>query len=178
MFHLSRVLYRAAELYADRHAVSDGPAALTYRQLGERVGPVPGPVGRDTRRLPDDAHPRGQPACLLRVQVGPRGVFRCARGDQTAGDGLGQITRQGPQLRCGRGVQLVRGDGLGNVQPGCSPGRLRPGPGARAFCVCWRPGRARTGRGVPPRTGRSRPGLAGAPPLARNRRGGAARVPA
>jgi acyl-CoA synthetase (AMP-forming)/AMP-acid ligase II len=38
MFHLSRVLYRAAELYADRHAVSDGPAALTYRQLGERVG--------------------------------------------------------------------------------------------------------------------------------------------
>ena len=38
MFHLSRVLYRAAELYADRHAVSDGPVALTYRQLGERVG--------------------------------------------------------------------------------------------------------------------------------------------
>jgi long-chain acyl-CoA synthetase len=32
------VLVRAAELYAARHAVSDGPAALTYGQLGERVG--------------------------------------------------------------------------------------------------------------------------------------------
>jgi acyl-CoA synthetase (AMP-forming)/AMP-acid ligase II len=38
MFHLSRVLGRAAELYAGRHAVSDGPAALTYGQLAERVG--------------------------------------------------------------------------------------------------------------------------------------------
>jgi acyl-CoA synthetase (AMP-forming)/AMP-acid ligase II len=38
MFHLSRVLYRAAELYAGRHAVSDGPATLTYGELGARVG--------------------------------------------------------------------------------------------------------------------------------------------
>jgi long-chain acyl-CoA synthetase len=38
MFHLSRVLYRAAELYAGRHAVTDGPATLTYARLGERVG--------------------------------------------------------------------------------------------------------------------------------------------
>ena len=32
------MLYRAAELYAGRHAVADGPAVLTYAQLGERVG--------------------------------------------------------------------------------------------------------------------------------------------
>jgi long-chain acyl-CoA synthetase len=38
MFHLSYVLHRAAELYGDRLAVADGPTALTYRQLGERVG--------------------------------------------------------------------------------------------------------------------------------------------
>jgi long-chain acyl-CoA synthetase len=32
------VLYRAGELYAGRPAVFDGPAALTYAQLGARVG--------------------------------------------------------------------------------------------------------------------------------------------
>jgi long-chain acyl-CoA synthetase len=38
MFHLSRVLHRAAELYSGRHAVSDGSLHLTYGQLGARVG--------------------------------------------------------------------------------------------------------------------------------------------
>jgi long-chain acyl-CoA synthetase len=38
MFHLSRVLHRATHLYGDRLAVSDGRSALTYHQLGERVG--------------------------------------------------------------------------------------------------------------------------------------------
>lgn len=38
MFHLSSVLHRATQLYGDRLAVSDGRSALTYRQLGERVG--------------------------------------------------------------------------------------------------------------------------------------------
>jgi long-chain acyl-CoA synthetase len=37
MFHLSRVLDRATELYGDRRAVSDGATALTYRELGARV---------------------------------------------------------------------------------------------------------------------------------------------
>ncbi len=38
MFHLSSVLNRATQLYGDRLAVSDEHSALTYRQLGERVG--------------------------------------------------------------------------------------------------------------------------------------------
>ena len=38
MFHLSRVLDRAIELYGNRPAVSDGAVSLTYRQLGARVG--------------------------------------------------------------------------------------------------------------------------------------------
>jgi long-chain acyl-CoA synthetase len=38
MFHLSRVLRRATRLYGDRLAVSDGRTALTYHQLGDRVG--------------------------------------------------------------------------------------------------------------------------------------------
>jgi long-chain acyl-CoA synthetase len=38
LFHLSRVLVRAAELYGNRHAVTDGAAVLTYAELGARVG--------------------------------------------------------------------------------------------------------------------------------------------
>jgi long-chain acyl-CoA synthetase len=38
MFHLSRVLDRATELYGNRRAVSDGAVSLTYRQVGDRVG--------------------------------------------------------------------------------------------------------------------------------------------
>ena len=37
MFHLSRVLDRAARLFADRVAVTNGEHALSYSQLGERV---------------------------------------------------------------------------------------------------------------------------------------------
>jgi long-chain acyl-CoA synthetase len=47
MFHLSSVLNRATQLYGDRLAVSDGRSALTYRELGERVGAlVAGLCGR------------------------------------------------------------------------------------------------------------------------------------
>lgn len=38
MFHLSRVLKRATEVFSDRIAVEDGRVTLTYAEIGERVG--------------------------------------------------------------------------------------------------------------------------------------------
>ena len=149
-------------LAVGHHRQVHGPSGETAggAELGQGLGPVPGPVRGDTHGLPDHTHPRRELAGGLGVLVGLLRVLGQAGRDELPGHRLGQVAGQRAQLRPRLRVELVRGNARRYVGKRSGLARRAAGPrSARPGCVpalAAVPGPARpaTGPGaVPARTG-------------------------